>query len=210
MHKLVHKQVYYIALSAYCIHALSWAHFGKLQMVEVLRNSWSVKNQFVIVFDPLANNIFRVAAWGWGTKCYIHEKFSFSQEISIHVLAVFVNKGFLFATSNRKIKSHVVENQITLLVWANLSLIFFTFIRTRTLWLSLSVLIAFPIFVPICSYLVLVTNTPHGVFLASYGWFEGQILYFNTQIRVYYILFTDETTDYVAAEDFDGTDLTLL
>ena len=70
----------------------------------------------------------------------------------------------------------------------------------------------------ICSYLVLVTIIithmyiyhPHGVFLASYGWFEGQILYFNTQIRVYCILFTDETTDYVAAEDFDGTDLILL
>ena len=30
---------------------------------------------------------------------------------------VVVNKGFLFATSSRKIKSHVVERQITLLVW---------------------------------------------------------------------------------------------
>ena len=28
-----------------------------------------------------------------------------------------VNKGFLFATSSRKIKSHVVESQITLIVW---------------------------------------------------------------------------------------------
>ena len=28
-----------------------------------------------------------------------------------------MNKGFLFATSSRKIKSHVVESQITLLVW---------------------------------------------------------------------------------------------
>ena len=36
------------------------------------------------------------------------------------------------------------------------------------------------------------------------GWFEGKILYFNIQIRVYHILFTDRTTDYVAAEDFDG------
>ena len=51
---------------------------------------------------------------------------------------------------------------------------------------------------------------PHGVFLAGYGWFEGKILYFNTQIRVYHILFTDETTDYVAVEDFDGIDLILL
>ena len=32
---------------------------------------------------------------------------------------------------------------------------------------------------------------------------------FNTQIREYHILFTDRTTDYVAAEDFDGIDLIL-
>ena len=50
----------------------------------------------------------------------------------------------------------------------------------------------------------------HGVFLAGYGWFEGKILYFNTQIRVYHILFTDRTTDYVPAEDFGGIDLILL
>ena len=42
---------------------------------------------------------------------------SFYQEISIHVLVGFVNKGFLFATSSWKIKSHVVESQVTLLVW---------------------------------------------------------------------------------------------
>ena len=46
----------------------------------------------------------------------------------------------------------------------------------------------------------------HGVFLPGYGCFEGKILYFNTQICVYHILFTDKTTDCVAAEDFDGTD----
>ena len=33
--------------------------------------------------------------------------------------------------------------------------------------------------------------------MVGYGWFEGKILYFNTQICVYHILFTDETTDYV-------------
>ena len=33
-----------------------------------------------------------------------------------------VNKGFLFATSNRNIKSHVVESQIILLFWPCLSL----------------------------------------------------------------------------------------
>ena len=43
---------------------------------------------------------------------------------------------------------------------------------------------------------------PCRVFLAGYGWFYGKICYFNTQTRVYHILFTDETTDYVAAEDF--------
>ena len=41
------------------------------------------------------------------------------------------------------------------------------------------------------------------------GWFEGKTLYFNTQIRKYHILFTDRTTDYVVAEDFDGIDLIL-
>ena len=51
---------------------------------------------------------------------------------------------------------------------------------------------------------------PHGVFLAGYNWFEGKILYFNTQIRVYHILLTEETTDYVVAEDFDGIDLIVL
>ena len=48
------------------------------------------------------------------------------------------------------------------------------------------------------------------VFVAGYDWFEGKMLYFNTQIRVYHILFTDGTTDYVAAVDFHGIDLVLL
>ena len=51
---------------------------------------------------------------------------------------------------------------------------------------------------------------PRGVFLAGYGEFEGKLLYFNTQIRVYHISFTDGTTDYVAAEEFDDIDLILL
>ena len=43
------------------------------------------------------------------------------------------------------------------------------------------------------------------------GWFEGKILYFNTQIREHNILFTDGTPDYVAADEgFDGIDLILL
>ena len=48
------------------------------------------------------------------------------------------------------------------------------------------------------------------VFLPGYGWFEGKILYFNTQVRVYHILLTEGTTDYVAAEDFDGIGFILL
>ena len=39
------------------------------------------------------------------------------------------------------------------------------------------------------------------------GWFEGKILYFNTQIREYHVLFTDGTIDFVAAEDFDDIGL---
>ena len=40
------------------------------------------------------------------------------------------------------------------------------------------------------------------IFLAGYGWFGGEVLYFNNQIRVYHVLFTDGTTGYAAAEDF--------
>ena len=39
------------------------------------------------------------------------------------------------------------------------------------------------------------------------GWFEGKNVYFNTQIREYNIFFTDGTTDYIAADDFDDIDL---
>ena len=48
---------------------------------------------------------------------------------------------------------------------------------------------------------------PRGVFLAGYCRFEEKTLYFNTQIRVCHIFFTNGTTDYVVAEDFDGIDL---
>ena len=51
---------------------------------------------------------------------------------------------------------------------------------------------------------------PRRVFLGGDGWFEGKTLYINTQIRVHHILFDNGTTDYVAAEDFDGIDLILL
>ena len=51
---------------------------------------------------------------------------------------------------------------------------------------------------------------PREVFLAGYSWFDGKTLYFNTQICSYHILFTGRTTDYVAAEGFDGICLILL
>ena len=51
---------------------------------------------------------------------------------------------------------------------------------------------------------------PRRVFLAGYGWFEANILYLDTQIRVYHIWFIDGTADYVTTEDFDGMDLFLL
>ena len=44
----------------------------------------------------------------------------------------------------------------------------------------------------------------------GYGWFEGKVLYFNTQIHVYHILFPDGATGYVVAEDFDDIELVLL
>ena len=62
-------------------------------------------------------------------------------------------------------------------------------------------IITFELALHICIYII---HTR--VFLAGYGWFEEKSLYFNTQIRVYRILFTDETIDYVPAEDFDGID----
>ena len=57
-----------------------------------------------------------------------------------------------------------------------------------------------------CSYFVLVTIIDFDLAIEN-GWFEGKMLYFNTQTGEYYILFTDGTTYYVAAEDFDGIDL---
>ena len=44
-------------------------------------------------------------------------------QYSICAIAGFVDKGFSLATSSRRIKGHVVQSQITLLVWPWLSLI---------------------------------------------------------------------------------------
>ena len=90
------------------------------------------------------------------------------------------------------------------------------FIRTRYFWLSLSVLIVFPNISHICCYFIFVAIILFDLALhicilhICSGKFQGKIVYLNTQIRVYHLLFTDGTTDYVAAEDFDGTDLILL
>ena len=55
----MHKQIYYITSSALYIQALSCAHVGKLQ-ISLKISAWSVKNQFDIIFDALANNIYPV------------------------------------------------------------------------------------------------------------------------------------------------------
>ena len=58
--KLVHKQMYcYSTMCLYYIHAFSCTHFGKLQII-LKTSGCSVKNQFFMVFDAIANNIFPV------------------------------------------------------------------------------------------------------------------------------------------------------
>ena len=41
------------------------------------------------------------------------------------------------------------------------------------------------------------------------GWFEGEIMHFNTELQEYLISFNDGTADYAATEDFNGVDLTV-
>ena len=36
------------------------------------------------------------------------------------------------------------------------------------------------------------------------GWFDGVIQYYNTQLKEYTILFSDNSMDYVTLEDFGG------
>ena len=75
-----------------------------------------MKNQFLMIFNALFFTANLVAAWG--TKCCRRGNLSlFNKKFSIRAIAGFVDEGFLFATSNQKIKSHVVESQITSLVW---------------------------------------------------------------------------------------------
>ena len=72
-----------------------------------------------MIFDALANNIFLVWQRVLGYKI-LKNYFFLTGNLNL-ILAGFVNKGFLFATSSRKIKSHVVESQLTLLVCPCLS-----------------------------------------------------------------------------------------
>ena len=86
-------------------------------------------NQFVLIFEALANNILPVQHPGSGVQNFVTMKNYIFLPGKCN--SDFVDKDFLFTTSSRKIKSHVVESQITWLVWACLSLTLFIFIRTR-------------------------------------------------------------------------------
>ena len=104
-----------------------------------------------MIFDALGNKIFPV--WPGGgiqndviMKNYIFLPGNFNSSFNFN----------LFATSSRKIKDHALESQLTLLVWACLSLSLFIFTRTRQFRLSLSVFIVFRNF-RLIFYFVLVT-----------------------------------------------------
>ena len=79
-----------------------------------------------MIFDALfltANSIFLMQQPG--VQNFVDVKiytFLAQWKFSISAVAGFVDKGFLLATSNQKIKDHVVECQITSLVWPWLSL----------------------------------------------------------------------------------------
>ena len=71
----------------------------------------------------IANNIF--SAQQPEVQNFVDVKiytFLTQWKFSICAMAGFMDKGFLLATSSQKIKSHVVECQITSLVWPWLSL----------------------------------------------------------------------------------------
>ena len=62
-----------------------------------------------MIFDALVN-IFPGNSLGWGTKFCNWKIVSFYQVISIHVLARFMNRGFLFASFSQTIKRQFVES----------------------------------------------------------------------------------------------------
>ena len=43
--------------------------------------------------------------------------------------------------------------------------------------------------------------------LYGYGWFDGIVKYYNQQLKEYVLEFSDNTSDYVTIEDFDGIEL---
>ena len=67
-------------------------------------SGWGVKNQFFMIFDALANKIFP----GGGVENFVTRKNYIFLPGNFN--SGFVNKGFLFATSSRKIESYVVES----------------------------------------------------------------------------------------------------
>ena len=83
-------------------------------------------------------------------------------------------------------------------------LLFFQILRSLVSYFVLVTIIIFDLALHISIY------HPCGVFLAGYDLFVGKVLYIITQSHVYHTLFTDGTTDYAAAVDFDGIDLILL
>ena len=103
----MHKQIYSLKCSYYA-HALSCAHFGKLQII-YKKSGWRVKNKVLMIFDALVN-IFPGNSLGWGTKFCNWKIVSFYQVISIHVLARFMSRGFLFASFSQTIKRQFVES----------------------------------------------------------------------------------------------------
>ena len=71
-----------------------------------------------MIFDALLNNMFLCSSLGWGTKKFVTVKNYMFLTGNFHsCTSKLVNKGFLFATSSRKIKNDVVESQVTLNVW---------------------------------------------------------------------------------------------
>ena len=42
------------------------------------------------------------------------------------------------------------------------------------------------------------------------GWFIGDIMYFNTALKEYKVVYPDGTSDYIRKDDFDGVQIILL
>ena len=42
------------------------------------------------------------------------------------------------------------------------------------------------------------------------GWFVGNILYFNTTLKEYKVIYDDETSDFVAENDIDDVEVIVI